>query len=49
MKLDISHRTVYRYDARMRHSTQYLRLTPSSSRRQPASLPSCDGFLFGRS
>lgn len=34
MKLDISHRTVYRYDARMRHSTQYLRLTPSSSRRQ---------------
>ena len=34
MKLDISHRTVYRYDARMRHSTQYLRLTPPSSRRQ---------------
>lgn len=34
MKLDISHRTVYRYDVRMRHSTQYLRLTPSSSRRQ---------------
>ena len=34
MKLDISHRTVYRSDARMRHSTQSLRLTPSSSRRQ---------------
>lgn len=28
MKLTISHETVYRYDHSVRHSTQYLRLTP---------------------
>ncbi len=34
MKLVISHQTVYRYDARVAHSTQYLRLTPFDSPRQ---------------
>ena len=34
MKLHISHRSVYHYPERVRHSTQCLRLTPQSSRRQ---------------
>ncbi|MBF1800553.1 transglutaminase family protein [Alloalcanivorax profundimaris] len=34
MKLSIRHRTEYRYSERVRHSTQYLRLTPRPSRRQ---------------
>ncbi|MEW9898251.1 transglutaminase family protein [Chitinivorax sp. PXF-14] len=34
MRLSISHETIYRYDAPVRHSTQYLRLTPHSSLRQ---------------
>lgn len=34
MRLAISHETVYRYDAPVRHSTQYLRLTPQDGRGQ---------------
>ena len=34
MKLLVQHRTVYRYDERVAHSTQYLRLTPADSARQ---------------
>ncbi len=34
MKLAISHETCYRYDAPVRGSTQYLRLTPRDSARQ---------------
>ena len=34
MKLHISHRSVYHYPERVHHSTQCLRLTPQSSRRQ---------------
>ena len=34
MKLAIDHETVYRYDAPVRSSTQYLRLTPRESPRQ---------------
>jgi transglutaminase-like putative cysteine protease len=34
MKLDIQHETIYRYDAPVRSSTQYLRLTPRESPRQ---------------
>ncbi|HAM75472.1 MAG TPA: transglutaminase [Alcanivorax sp.] len=34
MKLSIRHHTEYRYSERVRHSTQYLRLTPRPSRRQ---------------
>ncbi|UWN48111.1 hypothetical protein ASALC70_00289 [Alcanivorax sp. ALC70] len=34
MKLSIRHCTEYRYSERVRHSTQYLRLTPRPSRRQ---------------
>ena len=33
MKLDIQHETVYRYDAPVRSSTQYFRLTPRESPR----------------
>lgn len=31
MKLAIQHETIYRYDARVHHSIQYLRLTPQSA------------------
>lgn len=34
MKLTIDHHTQYHYAETVRHSTQYLRLTPQSSRRQ---------------
>ncbi len=34
MRLAISHETVYRYDNPVKHSTQYLRLTPHSSHSQ---------------
>ncbi|MFC3533008.1 transglutaminase domain-containing protein [Vogesella facilis] len=34
MQLTISHETVYRYDDTVRHSTQYLRLTPPPSGHQ---------------
>ena len=34
MKLSIEHETVYRYDAPVRSSTQYLRLTPRETSRQ---------------
>ena len=34
MRLHIHHTTAYRYDQRVAHSTQYLRLTPQDSRRQ---------------
>ena len=34
MKLSIEHETIYRYDAPVRSSTQYLRLTPRETSRQ---------------
>ena len=34
MKLEIQHETIYRYDAPVRSSTQYLRLTPRETPRQ---------------
>ena len=34
MRLAISHETLYRYDSPVRHSTQYLRLTPHNGRGQ---------------
>ena len=34
MKLKIEHETIYRYDAPVRSSTQYIRLTPRESARQ---------------
>lgn len=34
MRLEISHRSVYHYPERVHHSTQCLRLTPQTSRRQ---------------
>jgi transglutaminase-like putative cysteine protease len=34
MRLAISHETVYRYENPVKHSTQYLRLTPHSSHSQ---------------
>ena len=34
MKLSIEHETIYRYDAPVRYSTQYIRLTPRESPRQ---------------
>jgi len=34
MKLEIQHETIYRYDAPVRSSTQYLRLTPRENARQ---------------
>jgi transglutaminase-like putative cysteine protease len=34
MKLNVSHKTQYTYAQQVKHSTQYLRLTPQDSRRQ---------------
>ena len=34
MKLSIDHQTIYRYEDAVRHSIQYLRLTPKASARQ---------------
>lgn len=34
MKLSIRHSTEYHYSERVKHSTQYLRLTPRPSARQ---------------
>ena len=34
MKLAIQHETIYRYDARVHHSIQYLRLTPRADSSQ---------------